>query len=65
MELLWRMGYQSQFSQEHLTDRKKKNAFYEAVGRLIPPTVDLEHIEINTIGTPQQVLQELQKQFKE
>jgi hypothetical protein len=65
MELLWGLGYQSQWSQEHLIDRKKKNTFYETVGRLIPPLVDFEHIEINTNGTPQQVLQELQKQIKE
>jgi hypothetical protein len=65
MEMLWGMGYQSQWSQEHLTDRKKKNTFYEAVGRLIPPAVDFEHAEINTNGTAQQVLQELQKQFEE
>ena len=65
MEMLWGMGYQSQWSQEHLTDRKKKNTFYEAVGRVIPPAVDFEHAEINTNGTAQQVFQELKKQFEE
>jgi hypothetical protein len=65
MELLWGMGYQSQWSQEHLADQKTKNEFYEAVGRLIPPTVNIKHNEINIRVTPQQVLQELQQQIKE
>jgi hypothetical protein len=65
MELLWGMGYQSQWSQEHLADRKTKNEFYEVVGRLIPPTVDFNYVEITTHGTAQQVLQELHHQIKE
>jgi len=65
MELLWGLGYQSQWSQEHLAGRKIKNEFYESVGRLIPPKVDFEHIEINANGTAQQVLKELPQQIKE
>lgn len=61
MELLWGMGYQSHWSQENLADRKKKNDFYEAVGRLLPPKVGLERFEINTNATAQQVLHELKK----
>jgi hypothetical protein len=63
MEILWGMGYQSQWSREHLTNRKQKNEFFEAVGRLIPPS--FKHIGINKNRTPQQVLQELHKHIKE
>jgi len=31
------MGYQSGWAQEHLPSRKERNAFYVAVGRLVPP----------------------------
>jgi hypothetical protein len=65
MEILWGMGYQSQWSQEHLAGRKIKNEFYEAVGRLVPPKVDFKHVEINTNGSAQQVLQELHQHIKE
>ncbi len=37
MTRLWDMGYQSDWSQRHLPDRKAKNAFYQAAGRLIRP----------------------------
>jgi hypothetical protein len=48
MEKLWGMGYQSDWSQRQFPDRKSKNAFYESVGRLIPPNVDLDSMgEIN------------------
>jgi hypothetical protein len=64
MEMLWGMGYQSHWSQANLADRKAKNDFYEAVGRLIPPAVDFELLEIKTETTPHQVLQEFHKKIK-
>jgi hypothetical protein len=62
MAKMWGMGYQSEWSQNHLTDRKSKNAFYEAVGRLVPPGVVPEiNLDLNSLGSADQILQTIEK----
>lgn len=66
MEKFWGVGYQSAWSQQKLPDRKAKNAFYESVGRLIPPDVDLDKLgEINDQQSAGELLAVLSKKFEE
>ena len=65
MEKMWGMGYQSEWSQNHLADRKSKNAFYEAIGRLIPPDVVPEiNLDLISLGSADQIIQILEKRIE-
>ena len=61
MQRRWEMGYQSEWAKKHLPDRKVKNEFFEAVGRLIPPNFNgaVNGLEVSTSQKPDLVLIEI------
>lgn len=63
MQRRWGMGYQSEWAKRHLPDRKVKNEFFEAVGRLIPPGFKgaVNELKVRTSLKPDSVLIELKK----
>lgn len=78
MEKKWGMGYQSKWSKKHLPDRKSKNAFYEAVGRLTPSQLETlssritkqspdpdGNTEMATVVSAEQILKILEKSIKD
>jgi hypothetical protein len=63
MQRRWGMGYQSEWAKRYLPDRKVKNEFFEAVGRLIPPGFNSAVIDLDAYTTLKPAL--VLKQLKE
>lgn len=66
MEKLWGMGYQSDWSKRHLTTSKSKNTFYEAVGRLLPPSFTPDDsLAFDSLMSADQILQTIEENIKD
>jgi hypothetical protein len=61
MQKRWGMGYQSQWARQYFMDRKSRNGFYIAAGKLLPPKITDPNLidEIDNEQTPEEVLLKL------
>ena len=56
------MGYQSEWTETHLPDRKTRNDFYITAGELLPPKIPDPNLlnEINIRLDPKEVIEKIQ-----